>query len=580
VDLDLKYIYSNLQEKLLSNSKLYNKVGEINSNLYKMLSDEDISNINILFPTLKFSVSIYCIINNINQVPKCIECDSPVKTFYDKNKGFSKFCSIICSRKNVISKNKRIETNLKKYGVENPKQNQHIIEKTRTNNILKYGVENTSQLPEVKSKISKSLKDRYANSYADIINKRENTFVDRYGMHPNLTENVKSKKIENTIKKYGVEHTVQLESTKLKSKETLKSKYGVDHYSKTELGKSLLTLRNQEISRISNENFLKSLDGADTSILTREEISKLTGLSFSATCVKIRELGIIVKEINQDKISSIEKEVVNYISNLGITNILLNDRNILNGKELDIFLPDRGLALEIDGIYWHSEKFGKDKNYHLHKTNECNKSHIQLLHIFDTEWSDPIKQQIWKGMIKSRLGLNQKIHARKCVLKSVNINDSRDFCNINHLQGYHGGTIRLGLYFNDILTQLIIVGKSRYNKKYDLELIRAATLHGYTIVGGLSKLLSKISGTMISYADRRYSNGAGYKSIGFRELPSSPPNYFYVVNGILESRLKYQKHKLKNLIEIVDSSKSESYNMMINDYYRIWDCGNLVFTNT
>ena len=574
-----KSIFSELREKLLSNNKLYNKLGEINSNLRKMLAAEDNNNIDILYPHITYSAAIYCLINGIEHSPGCIECGLPVKTFYGKNLGFSKFCSLQCSRKNDISKIKRIETNIKKYGVSNPKKNADIINKTQQNNIKKYGVTSPSQLPEIQSKISNSLKTNYKNNHDEIINKRELTFLNKYGIHPNSTEKIKTKKIEDTLIKYGVEHTTQLESTKLKSKSTLIEKYGVDHYSKTLEARELLKLRNDVASKESADKFLNAINGVDTSLLTREEISLLVGLSFSATCVKLRELELPVKEINQDKVSSIEFEIVEFIKSLGITEIISNDRSKLNGKELDILLPNNKLAIEVDGIYWHSEKFGKDKDYHLNKTLQCDKIGIQLLHIFDIEWADPIKKKIWKSMIMSRLGMNKKIHGRKCILRSVDMDVATEFCNNNHLHGYKGGTVRLGLYADNTLVQLIILGKPRYNKKYVYELIRAVTLQGYTVVGGLSKMLSRVPESIISYADRRYSSGAGYKSIGMYELSATNPNYFYVSNGMLESRLKYQKHKLENILEIFDNSKSETYNMISNGYYRIWDCGNLVFTN-
>lgn len=571
-------IYKQLREKLLATNKLYNKSGTINSNLRKLLSDNDNSNILLLYPTLEYSAAVYCIISDIRNTPCCIECNKPVKSFYGSRLGFSQFCSLQCSRKNSLSKNKRIETNLRKYGVKNPKQSLVIQQNSRDKTLQKYGVTNTSQLPAVKEKISSTLKSVHKAGSNDILEKKNKTFELKYGMHPNSTTEVKTAKIKNTYEKYGVEHTTQLLSTKVKATATIFDRYGVDHYSKTDSAKQALTARNKALSDASTDKFVTNLGSADTTLLTRTEIADLTGFPFSTACAKLRVLGFDAKTLYCS--SSIEKDVAEFIQSLGVLNIVSNSRSIIDGKELDIFLPDYNLAIEIDGVYWHTEQFGKDKDYHLSKTLACELAGIQLLHIFDSEWTDPVKQQIWKSMIVSRLRMNTKIYARKCIVKDVELKESQLFCDNNHLQGYRGGTVRRGLYFNGELVQIVILGASRYNKQYAYELIRSATIQGYTIVGGLSKLLSTVSESIISYADRRYSNGIGYKSIGMVELKSSPPNYFYNNNGILESRLKYQKHKLPMLLETFDESKSESYNMLLNGFYRIWDCGNLVFTKT
>ena len=41
--------------------------------------------------------------------------------------------------------------------------------------------------------------------------------------------------------------------------------------------------------------------------------------------------------------------------------------------------------------------------------------------------------------------------------------------------------------------------------------------------------------------------------------------------------MKYQKHKLKDKLQIFDPNLTEWQNMQLNGYDRIWDCGNFVF---
>ena len=109
---------------------------------------------------------------------------------------------------------------------------------------------------------------------------------------------------------------------------------------------------------------------------------------------------------------------------------------------------------------------------------------------------------------------------------------------------------------------------------------------GYQIIGGTSKMLSyfikKYKPTsIITYADKRYSDGKFYEKIGFKKTNLSKPNYFYFKgNSGLMSRIQFQKHKLKDKLDIFNPELTEWENMQLNGYDRIWDCGNFVFVMT
>ena len=125
-------------------------------------------------------------------------------------------------------------------------------------------------------------------------------------------------------------------------------------------------------------------------------------------------------------------------------------------------------------------------------------------------------------------------------------------------------------------------GKCRFDKKHEWELLRFCNKLGYHIPGGASKLLRYFERnyqpkSLVSYADRRWSQGKVYENLGFTFSHASAPNYWYWKNLKLESRIKYQKHKLKDLLEIFDENKTEVENMRDNGYKQIYDCGNLVY---
>jgi hypothetical protein len=248
-----------------------------------------------------------------------------------------------------------------------------------------------------------------------------------------------------------------------------------------------------------------------------------------------------------------------------------------------MYFPDHKLAIEFNDLFSHSKH---PKNYHLNKTELCQKEGIQLLHIFENEWVDPTRQEIWKSIINGKLGNNNKIHARKTEIKEITDNKIvKEFLNNNHLQGFVGSSVKLGLFYNDELVSVMIFGKTRFSKKYEYEMIRLCTKKFITVVGGASKLFKYFidnykPNSVISYADRRYSNGNLYKKIGFDFSHNSYPNYWYFENGSLElfSRVKFQKHKLENMLDSFDNNKSEVENMTDNNYSRIFDCGNIIYT--
>lgn len=56
---------------------------------------------------------------------------------------------------------------------------------------------------------------------------------------------------------------------------------------------------------------------------------------------------------------------------------LRKNKTIIKPLELDFYIPSENIAIEFNGIYWHSEITGqKNKNYHLNKTELCEKQGI------------------------------------------------------------------------------------------------------------------------------------------------------------------------------------------------------------
>lgn len=273
----------------------------------------------------------------------------------------------------------------------------------------------------------------------------------------------------------------------------------------------------------------------------------------------------------------------NYLSGLLADShvVISNDRYIIAPYELDIVIPDKKIAIEYCGLYWHSELAGKDRNYHLNKLEMCQKKGYKLITILEDEWL--LNKDLVILRLKNLLGLSEsKIYARKCAVREVSTVEARKFCNENHLQGYNGSKVKLGLFFNDDLVSIMTfakpsIAKGSKNKEQVIwELQRFCSKINTHIVGGASKLLKYFErnyewNQILSYADRRWSDGNLYEKLGFAFDGYTKPSYWYFnkQKRIHRFALRKTKDDPKDQTEW-EIRKSQGWN-------RIWDCGNLKF---
>jgi len=411
------------------------------------------------------------------------------------------------------------------------------------------------------------------------------TNLKKYGVeNPLQSEEIKNKIKQTNLKKYGTEWAIGSKIIQNKVKQTNLKKYGVENVSNNVEIKQKISEINSKNKRIQIKNLI------DYKLISKQYINRYYVYQWQCKkCFLIFNQVLSPKENYLPRCpkcfpnvqSKPEQELQNWIKSLNVkseSNKRFYENNIYK-YELDCYLPEFNLGIEMDGIYWHSELRGKDKNYHINKTNYFKEKNIEVIHIWNLEWYD--KQEIVKNIIRNKLKLNKSIYARKCIIKEVSIKEAKTFLDDNHLQGFNGAKIHLGLYLKDSLVAYMSLGKARFNKQYQWEMIRFANKININVVGGFSKLLKHFErnykGSIISYVDLRYFNGNGYITNGFNLTKISKPNYFYTKNyKYLESRQQYQKHKLKDKLKSYNENLTEWENMKVNGYDRIWDCGNLV----
>jgi len=250
------------------------------------------------------------------------------------------------------------------------------------------------------------------------------------------------------------------------------------------------------------------------------------------------------------------------------------DRRLIAPLELDIYIPEMNLAVEYCGLYWHSEKQGKGKEYHLYKTQKCAELGVRLITIFEDELIHN------KDIVFSRLAnlvgkIEHRVGARKCDLVKLSSADANGFLNATHLQGSGRSNSRYGLAYNGDLVSVMTFSRENVSRKItDWELNRFSSKPWINIIGGASKLLKAFIQEhepldIISYADRRWSNGNVYGQIGFSFEGNTPPNYWYIAGQKRLHRFALRKS------EADDQSISEWENRKRQGWDRIWDCGSI-----
>lgn len=289
-----------------------------------------------------------------------------------------------------------------------------------------------------------------------------------------------------------------------------------------------------------------------------------------------------------NQLSNGEEEIINFFEKECKIRCVIHDKTIIPPYELDIYIPEKKIAIEYDGLIWHSEKFGKDKNYHLNKTELCEKQGIRLIHIFEDEWL--YKQNIIKEKLKyiTKCAYKKpKIYARQCNISEIDRQTAKLFLDNNHIQGYGSGSVYLGCFYkNDLVGVMVFKRERKDSNKW--ELIRFANVNNKICVGTASKLFKYFIthyeyNEIKSFADRRWSSlleNNLYNKLGFSLKSVLQPDYSYIDESghrfhkfLCRKNRLIKKYPNKGLM----NSMTETEMCKILKFYKIWNCGLLKY---
>jgi hypothetical protein len=282
-------------------------------------------------------------------------------------------------------------------------------------------------------------------------------------------------------------------------------------------------------------------------------------------------------------ISVAESELLNYIKTLSPEErVESNTKKAVKGIELDIYLPDRNLAFEYNGLYWHSEEIQKDKNYHLNKWRACKEEGITLIQIWEDDYA--LKKEIVLEMVAQKIGISKraKIYARNTYPTKISAEEAQVFLEANHIQGYVQARNCIALksfQTNETVAVMLLKVEPKTNGK-SLNLIRYATSRN--VVGGFTKLLKYLLETnpqvtsIVTFSDNAISNGNLYSNNGFIMDSELPVDYSYIVKGKRIHKFNYRLKKFRNDPTLVwKEGLTEKQLANLNGLRRIWDAGKI-----
>lgn len=497
---------------------------------------------------------------------------------------------------------KIVSTNRDRYGANTPFESDIVQDTIKQVNLERYGYENPMHDPQVRKHLHEVFDKKYgtwAIGAPQVRQKIASTVRDRFGVDYALQSPEVQEKIRQTnLDKFGVEHPAQNPEIRAKMAATCKSRYGVSCYTLTDEHTKQTMLNPSRF-----EYYLEFCKDEQKYILTHYKNAPTAGTLAKDIGVSESYVYMLARQNNfwdylQHTYSTMETEVLEFLHEIGIANVVHNDRQMIKPLEIDWYLPDYHFGIECNPTSTHNSSFSgpfdeppKSYKYHQNKTQLCKQSGITLFHIFGYEWQ--YRRPIVQSMIRNALHLTRdKLYARNCYVCEVPYAECQSFLHDNHRQGGTSASIRLGLRCrsNDELVSLMTFNKVRANQgadsktsPKDWELSRFCSTINTNVVGAASKLFRYFVRTydpvkIVSFSDDAHTSGNLYPTLGFKAIRVSDPDYVWV--RVLDdkpfNRSNTMKSNLSKLLgEEVDLSKTEKQIMEEHGYVQVYDSGTI-----
>jgi len=502
-----------LEDDLLNNKKISNKLTSKFYSKYHFELYTEIIEYGNKYNIEKISEIIYCILNDITKIPKCIVCNNKNKTYKNFNIGYKKTCGNKYCYNNIqeTKDNNQLkikETLNKKYGITNISQLKEIKEKKENTMLKNYGVKFNSQRLSVKENISNNMTN---------VNLKKNSDK-RY----NLLSNIKNINIVNLYNKNN-KYLTDLQCLKCNNIFSISQHLAQDRY-----------ISKYDVCIICNPINKYYSKGEKEILNFIQENYNGEIIENSRSIIQNNELDIYLPELNL---------AFEFNGTYWHSELYKNKNYHLNKTEKCI-----------------------NKNIHL----------IHIFQD-DWEYkSDIIKSRILNLLNKSNKiyarKCNIKIVSNKDKIQFLNTNHIQGNCVSKYNLGlyFNNELVSLMTFGERKITGSFNMELLRFCNKLNTTIVGGASKLFKYFINNYEYI------NIISYADRSWSNGNLYEQLGFTFIKNTTPNYYWIMNGLKENRFNFRKDKLiKNNLLIEGETEVSCMHRL--GYYRIYDSGSLVF---
>lgn len=490
----------------------------------------------------------------------CQECGKEFEWFkgqenYYKNGQWissERFCCHKCGMDNKYRKaaetyvaksdeeKKRLANMTKDYFVNRTEEEKAVTDAKRKETMLeRYGVECSLYIDPEGNK--RKVRERWKNDKYEIIQRIKERNLERYGVEwTTQLDSMKEKEKATNLERYGVEWASQSEEIQDRVKKTNMERYGYERPTmapeiKEKVTQSLLNRSDEEKEESNRKRETTCLEkyGVKVAIASKEVRNKIEktnmeryGNPYPFDYEKIKqtnlnkygvEWGILVDKSRKSSgmVSNINK---NFVKKLELHNLTCEMEKYLSPYSYDICTRD--ILIEIDPTYTHFSTVNydngrhfkpKDPHYHQDKTFCAWDNDYRCIHVWD--WDD-------KDKIVDLILPRTPIEARALMLKEVSIEETNAFLNQFHLDNScDGQTVRLGLYGNDGLVQIMTLGVAKRDVDAEWEILRLCTRIGVEVIDGASRLFNHFvkefnPSSVVAYCDNSKFTGKTYGDLG------------------------------------------------------------------
>ena len=368
--------------------------------------------------------------------------------------------------------------------------------------------------PNRKNIIAKAVE---ASQTDEVKLKRSKTNMDRYGgASPACSTEVMNKIKESNLDKYGSVSPAGNTVIRRKMSDTCMAKYGVDNIMKLPEYRKLVS---DLVSEYRRDKGLQQLSDGQNLV----DVCRLNGKLATSARNVARKYGMDVAESwikhSTGAMSALELKLMDLLNNGGldasIYNRFVSEVEAIGGRykpDLLVKGSNKNIYVDADGLYYHSKRENK---YHYDKLDFYKKANVRLFQFREDEIL--YKSSIVISMVKSAMGMSKRIGARLLTIKPLSQKETDIFMAANHLMGAGASSKNIALFDSDrVLTVL------SYKKHKDgIDISRVATACGYSVAGGISRLLAEVIRLeqprfIQSFVDRRYATGQSLEILGFK----------------------------------------------------------------